>query len=328
MNGKFLLAALIIFTLAAMIDLNAQPVGSASKQTTGREVAVTFDDLPVISVTLISADERREITTRLLRSITAGKVPAVGFVNENKLLDDGARDERRVALLQMWIDSGLELGNHSFSHPDLHTTPLEKFREDVVRGEEVTRMLLQKKGKNLHYFRHPFLHTGRSLETKRAFEEFLSGRGYTVAPVTVDNSEWIFAAAYAKAAARGDKEMVKRIGAAYVPYMEQKFAYYEQQSTALFGREIKQVLLLHANAINADYFDDLARMMQKRGYKFITLDAALTDAAYKSNDTFTGPGGISWIHRWALTRGLKGDFFRGEPETPEFVMKEAGIASE
>lgn len=322
MKRAFLLFAFFIAALSAPSVARAQAVGSSLR----RAVAVTFDDLPFVHVP--SVEKQREMTQKLLRSVAAHNVPAIGFVNESKLLNDGERDEARVALLRMWTDAGLELGNHSFSHHDLHSTPLAAFQEDVIRGEADTRALLQKSGKKLRYFRHPFLHTGRDLETKHAFEKFLAGRGYTVAPVSIDNSEWIFASAYAKAAARGDHEMVKRIGEAYVPYMESYFAYYEQQSTALFGREIKQILLLHANALNADYFDDLARMMERRGYKFITLAEALTDEAYKSNDTFTGPGGISWIHRWALTRGVKNDFFRGEPRTPAFVMKEAGIASE
>ncbi len=328
MIGKVLLAALFISTLIASPIAHAQAVESSSRQAARREVAVTFDDLPFITVTRVGIEKQREMTRKLLRSITAHNVPAVGFVNENKLLNEGARDERRVALLRMWTDAKLELGNHTFSHPDLHRTPLAAFQDDVVRGETDTRSLLQKSGMNLRYFRHPFLHTGRDIETKSTFEKFLAGRGYTIAPVTVDNSDWIFAAAYARAAARSDKEMVKRIGEAYVPYMDSYFAYYEQQSTELFGREIKHVLLLHANAINSDYFDDLALMMERRGYRFITLADALTDEAYKSNDTFTGAGGISWIHRWALTRGMKDDFFRGEPETPAFVMKEAGVASE
>jgi len=324
MKREFLLLVFFIAVLIAPSVARAQAAESSSR----RAVTVTFDDLPVVSVEPRNIKTYREVTTKLLGSIAAHNVPAIGFVNESKLLNDGARDEARVALLRMWTDARLELGNHSFSHHDLHSTPLAAFQVDVVRGETDTRALLQKSGRKLRYFRHPFLHTGRDIETKHAFEKFLAGRGYTVAPVSIDNSEWIFASAYAKAAARGDREMVKRIGEAYVPYMESYFAYYEQQSTALFGREIKQILLLHANALNADYFSDLARMMERRGYKFITLAEALTDEAYKSNDTFTGPGGISWIHRWALTRGVEDDFFRSEPRTPAFVMKEAGIASE
>jgi len=68
--------------------------------------------------------------------------------------------------------------------------------------------------------------------------------------------------------------------------------------------------------------------LPKRGYRFITLDEDLKDGAYFSADTFTGTGGISWIHRWAITRGVSKDFFKGEPTTPEFVMKLAGVTSE
>jgi len=121
---------------------------------------------------------------------------------------------------------------------------------------------------------------------------------------------------------------MKQVADAYVPYMEATFAYFENQSVKLFGRDIKQVLLLHANAINADHFKDIVAMLQKRGYRFITLQAALSDKAYASPDTFTGPGGISWLDRWAITRKEPATFFAGEPKTPEFVMKLAGVPSE
>jgi len=228
----------------------------------------------------------------------------------------------------MWLGAGLELGNHTFSHPDLHTTPLDVFEQDVIRGEEVTRRLLKARGQTLRYFRHPFLHAGNSIETKRRFEEFLATRGYRIAPVTIDNSEWIFARAYENALLRGDRQMAKRVAEAYIPYMEWKFAYFEQQSLALFGYELKQVLLLHANALNADYFSALAQMIKKRGYSFITLDEALKDKAYTSPDSYAGPAGITWIHRWAITAGKADDFFKGEPSTPAFVMKEAGVRAE
>jgi len=58
------------------------------------------------------------------------------------------------------------------------------------------------------------------------------------------------------------------------------------------------------------------------------IDEALKDNAFTSADTFTGAAGISWIHRWAITRGVAKDFFKGEPATPEFVMKLAGVTSE
>jgi hypothetical protein len=166
------------------------------------------------------------------------------------------------------------------------------------------------------------------LEVRQQFESFLHTHGYTIAPVTIDNSEWIFARAYDNARDANDVTATAQIAEAYVPYMESKFAHFENLSAKLFGRQIKQVLLLHANSINADHFGDLVAMLKRRGYKFITLADALTDSAYKSPDTTTGAWGISWIDRWALTRKVPDDFFKGEPPTPAFVLKLAKVESE
>lgn len=88
------------------------------------------------------------------------------------------------------------------------------------------------------------------------------------------------------------------------------------------------MLLLHANALNADHFDGLASMMRRRGYRFVSLERALEDPAYGSEDRYAGKGGITWLHRWALTRGVEPEFFDGEPRTPPFVLDEAGVESE
>jgi peptidoglycan/xylan/chitin deacetylase (PgdA/CDA1 family) len=325
---RFLTFGLIVaFLVLLMISFAASDQSQASTQSPRREVAVTFDDLPVVS-TRRDIASWRDVTAKLIRTITANKIPAIGFVNENKLITDGKRDEARVELLRRWIEAGLELGNHTFSHPDLHSTPLEDFQENVIGGEEVTRALLAEKNKKLRFFRHPFLHTGRSLEVKQRFESFLKERGYRVAPVTIDNSEWIFARAYDNAIDRGDRASARRVGEAYIPYMEKKFEHFERQSLALLGREIKHVLLVHANPLNADYFDELVVMMKKRGYKFIALEDALRDEAYALPDTYTGAAGLTWLHRWALTRGVAKSFFQGEPKTPDWVLKLAGIDSE
>lgn len=325
---KYLFCAALVSILSVLFTniTEAQESNSAEKKP-AREVAVTFDDLPGV---VIPADinELRNNTERLLSAVTKHKVPAIGFVNESKLYESGKYIQQRADILKMWLDKGMELGNHTFSHGDINTTPLPEYEEDVIKGEATIKKLLNERGKELKYFRHPFLHAGKGIETRKAFEDFLSKRGYTVAPVTIDNSEWIFAGAYLNAKQKGDKELMKKIAEAYVPYMEQKFEYFEKQCVQLFGREIKQVLLIHANDLNADHFDDLAKMLEKRGYKFISLGEALKDSAYQSPDTYAGAGGITWIHRWAITRKVSKDFYKGEPSTPEFVMKEAGVTEE
>jgi peptidoglycan/xylan/chitin deacetylase (PgdA/CDA1 family) len=301
-----------------------------------RRVAVTIDDLPGPNRAVVKdaggdLAAFQAMTAKLLAALKASGTPAIGFVNEDKLAPGGEVDPARVGLLEAWRDAGMELGNHTYSHPDLHRTELADFERDVVRGEETTKTLLAARGKTLRYFRHPFLHTGRKIEVKRALEKFLSERGYAIAPVTHDNGEWIFAVAYAIAGNRGDaagKDTQKRIAEAYVPYMDAKFDYFERESKALFGREIPQVLLIHANSLNSDVYPDLARRMKARGYRFVSLGEALEDPAFRSPDTFTGAGGISWLHRWALTRGGKGLVLPDEPMVPKFVLDLAGVDGE
>jgi hypothetical protein len=211
----------------------------------------------------------------------------------------------------------------AFSHLDLHTTPVEAFEEDVLKGERVTRQLLTSRGLPLRFFRHPFLHTGRSLETRRRLEAFLDEHGYRVAPVTIDNEEYIVARAYDRSLDAGDEGLARRIADTYVSYIEAKFEFFERNSRERFNREMRQILLIHANLLNADHFDALASMIRRRGYRFITLEHALEDPAFQSPDTYVGPGGITWLHRWALTRGMPKGFYAGEPAVPAFLSEAA-----
>ncbi len=321
MKRTFHIFAAPLFLLGAVLGTLVAAQNSPSKPATRRAVAITFDDLPAPADSVVSDDAvtLKETNRKLLEVLHANHVPAIGFVNEQRLYTRGEIDAR-VAILQMWLDAGLELGNHTFSHMDLETAALAAYQEDVIRGATVTTMLLQDKGRKLRYFRHPFLHVGPNLAIRRDFERFLTRRGYTVAPVTLNNEGYMFGAAYARARARGDNETAERVAKAYLAYMEQIFDYFEKLSVAVLGYEVKQVLLVHDDTLNADYFDALAGMIEKRGYAFITLDQALQDKAYRLPDTYSGERGLSWIHHWAFTRGKK---TRRGPEVPEFVRKQS-----
>ncbi|MDX1645411.1 MAG: polysaccharide deacetylase family protein, partial [Thermoanaerobaculia bacterium] len=301
-----------------------QSVGTG-EELPSRRIALTFDDLPAQRAARLPPARIASILPALIEELAGEGIPAIGFVNEEKLWRHGELVAERVRLLERWLDAGLELGNHAHSHPDLHRTPLEEYLADILRGEEVTRRLVAERGQELRFFRHPFLHTGTDLDTKQAVERFLAEHGYRVAPVTIDNSEWIFARAYDEALDRADATLGERLSEAYLDYMEAMVAYYEGQSRALFGREIPQVLLLHANDLNADHLPELIDRLRQRGYRFVDLSTALEDPAYDSPDEYVGQGGITWLHRWALTRDVDRAAFAGEPRTPEWVEELAGL---
>lgn len=281
-----------------------------------RRVAVTFDDLPAVAVPSGTGCDRAALTTftdRLMREI--GDVPSVGLVVESRVCDE-LRDEVLPDLLTAWLDAGHDLGNHTFAHPDLNTTPIADYQQTIVEGEAITKRLLEERGRRLRYFRYPYLRSGDTTEKKEAIAAFLAERGYTNAPVTIDNDEWVFAHAYRLAAEQSDTDRMERIGMAYVAFMDSVTAHFEAWSAKVLGYELPQVLLLHANLLNADYFAEVAAMLERRGYRFVTLDEALTDPAYARPDSYIETRGLSWLHRWALGDGKEVVM---EPSAPAWI---------
>ena len=80
--------------------------------------------------------------------------------------------------------------------------------------------------------------------------------------------------------------------------------FFEDASVEVAGREFPQVLLIHDNALNADLMPDLLEMFRRRGYGFVSLEAALADDAYRLPEGYVGRGGFSWIDRWSMTKGM------------------------
>jgi len=301
-------AALLALTLATMYAADSPH----------RQVAITIDDLPLggADPTPCTLDNVRRMTAKLLRPFAEEKIPVIGFVNAGRCEQIAPRGLREI--LDMWLDAGADLGNHTYSHPNINRTPLDEYEADILRGEPAVREALAARDKTLRYFRHPFLFTGPNPAIKQALADFLAAHGYTVAPVTLDNSDYMFAAVYGDALLRHDVELADKVKSAYVPYMESIFAFFEVRSREVVGHDIPQILLIHAHQLNADSMPALLQMMRSRGYEFVTLDRALADDAYRLPDAYAGPGGFSWIHRWSMTKHMKP---KGEPDEPAFITE-------
>jgi len=300
--------------------LSLFPAGAASQTAKpDRQVAITIDDLPAGMADRLPASDITALTTKLLGTLRDQKVPAVGFVNEKKLYKTGEVDER-IKVLQMWLDYGFELGNHTFSHASLNQVGLKAWEDDIVQGESITRMLLAQKKMKLRYFRHPYLDTGRDLQTRRQAEAFLVERGYRIAPITLDGWDWMFAGVYEDAWKRNDTALQDKIAKEYLAYHDAVFAYDEQFSGKLLGYEPKQILLLHASHLEADHIGELLEVLRKRGYRFITLGEALSDQAYSLPDNYVGEEGSGWLEHWAITQGK---IPQGAPKFPQWVIDRA-----
>ena len=232
-------------------------------------VAITVDDLPGAlpgdDFAYGELKELQKINRGIPAAFKAHHAWAIGFVNERKLQVQGERDAR-TELLQMWLDAGLTLGNHNYAHDDFSNTPLQKYEDDAIRGEVVTEALLKAAGQSEKYFRHPYLNTGMTMDVKSAFDAFLKERGYTIAPVTIEDADYVFNDALGHAVEKKDKKMAARAKKDYLAYVDTVFDYAEKESAEMFGRQIPQILLIHDNALNTECLDALLEKLEKRGY--------------------------------------------------------------
>jgi peptidoglycan/xylan/chitin deacetylase (PgdA/CDA1 family) len=213
---------------------------------TRRQIVVTIDDGPATGAGRELAPFLR-VADALREAFVAEKVPAIMFVNERQLNVAGQRDAR-AAVLERWVDAGLDLGNHTYSHPNLGNVTLEAFCDDLIKGEVITRPLLDARKKKLTWFRYPFLATGMGA-TAKAVEDFLALRGYRIAPVTVDYHDYSFAGTYARHIRTGAMENA-----------EQHFVNVMEALDVAFAR---------------------AETRSKEVYEFVSMDQAMEDPAYK-----------------------------------------------
>jgi peptidoglycan-N-acetylglucosamine deacetylase len=126
----------------------------------------------------------------------------------------------------------------------------------------------------------------------------------------------MYGGVYEYARKQGDAALQQQLLSSYLSHTTDEFDYYEKLSKTLFGYEPKQILLLHGNWLEADHIGELLDLLRKRGYEFITLETALSDAVYSSPDDYVGEG-TGWLDHWAITRG---QIPQNTPVFPQWVL--------
>lgn len=310
---------LIAATLAAGLSWPAAAASQAQ-----RSVAVTIDDLPAVGEfpnqpEAFPLDRVRRLNDKLMAALARHQAKSAVFVNERGLFRPGQTDGR-IDILRGWRDAGHELANHGFDHADNHQGEPEAFEDEIVRGDTVTRLVLAETGARPRYFRFPYNHVGVGAERKARIEAFLARRGYASVPFTVEHQDYAFAAIWQAAQRDRNADEAKKIRDAYLDQLDIAFDYAERRSKTLFGREVPQIWIIHANELNAETLEAQLDRLKARGYRFVDLSAALKDPAYAAKESYAGDTGMSWLHRWAPLKGMESDL-RNEPDPPAWVYK-------
>jgi hypothetical protein len=191
--------------------------------------------------------------------------------------------------------------------------------QEIVRGEATLVPLLREKGKKLEFFRFPMNHTGDTPAKHDAIATFLAQRGYRVAACTIDNSDYLFNDAYVRMLGNRDRGTAQKLRAEYLAYTSAEIDYYAALNRQVFGYEPPQVMLLHDSRLNADAMDRLLALFEEKHYRFVSLAAAQSDAAYRTPDTYIAKFGPMWGYRWARERDVKvNGSLEPDPPNPRF----------
>jgi peptidoglycan/xylan/chitin deacetylase (PgdA/CDA1 family) len=288
----------------------------------GRHVAFTVDDLPYAvgdSRALSPSDTTAAaaVNQKLVTALRQHHVPVTGFVIQRSVEELGVAVGTHI--LANWTRGAFDLGNHTYSHPDINRLSLAQIEDEINRGEASILPLMKLAGKKLQFFRFPMNHTGETRERHDQVAAFLSQRGYRLAPCTIDNSDYLFNVAYVRMLSEHDSAAA-RLRAAYLSYTSAEIDYYAALGRQVFGYEPPEIMLLHDNRLNADVINELLALVEQKHYTFVSLNDALSDSAYRTPDTYVTSYGPMWGYRWAAERGVKVNG-RLEPEPPEWILR-------
>ena len=289
----------------------------------GRTVAITVDDLPYARGSLATPNVSEvqsvaeTVNGKLLNAFKVHHVPVTGFVIQNRVESLGASGTQ---ILRQWISQGFDLGNHTYSHPDINDLSPEQIEQEIVRGESIIGPLMKEAGKKLAFFRFPMNHTGDTKVKHDVIARFLSQRGYRLATCTIDNSDYLFNDAYIRMLAKRDDTAAQKLRLEYLAYSSVEIDYYAALNKQVFGYEPPQVMLLHDNRLNADVIEQVLKLFEEKQYKFVPLDAAQSDTTYQTPDTYITKFGPMWGYRWAKERNVKVNG-RLEPEPPKWILE-------
>lgn len=286
----YLLIALhsAVYSWLAMSQVGLPAEVESSAVRPSPRVAITFDDLPW-NGSGYSETEIEGLTDTLLATLVEREVPATGMVTCR-----GIRSGAPV--LRKWLDAGMELGNHTTSHRDLNSTPVEEWLADARACQERVREVADRP---VRWFRYPMLHQGDERWVRDSVARSLRRWGHANAHVTIDNSEWLLARAYDLAMQAGDEPEASAVVEAYIEHLRDAAAHFRQAAAEKFGREIDHVLLLHANAIAARHIGEVLDALEAEGFTVASLEEVLADPVYARVDEYVGPTGLSWIYRAA-----------------------------
>lgn len=240
-----------------------------------QQVALTFDDLPIHGP-LPEGMTRSFIARSITKALVDGKAPKVyGMINAKGVADDPADAE----FYRIWTEAGFPLGNHTFSHLDLHRAGIAEFQKEIEANEPYLQKWMG--SGDWHWFRYPFLNEGHAPEKYHEIRTFLAAKGYRIAQVTISFADYLFNEPYVRCVAQKNTAGIEDLKAAYLEAAEQSLADSQARARLIWGRDIRHIMLLHVGAFETVMLPRLLELLDRKGFRLIPLNEAAADPVYQ-----------------------------------------------
>jgi peptidoglycan/xylan/chitin deacetylase (PgdA/CDA1 family) len=264
-----------------------------------QEVAITFDDLP-LNGDLPAGVTQTEIARKTLAVLKQRNVPpAYGFVNGQKLEGDADAAEA----LKLWA-AAEPVGSHTYSHMDLHANPAAAFEREIEQNEPVLELLAAKDA-DWHWLRYPYLREGDTVEKRRAVRAYLEAHHYRIAEVTLDWEDYLWNSAYARCVAKNDTKSIEWLRSSYLNIASAYLDLGREMAKLVYGHDIRHVLVLHLGAFSSTILPDALDLLEKKGFKLVTLEEAETDTTYQTDPDTGSVYGGTLLEQWMDARKIK-----------------------
>jgi peptidoglycan-N-acetylglucosamine deacetylase len=268
--------------------------GTAGAAEQKLKVALTFDDLPINGM-LPEGRKQSDFARDTIAVLKKHRIPpSYGFINADKL----ERNPDGALALQIWVQGGHPLANHTYNHLDFTRNSVEEFQREILRNEPALELLMppsKGSGKlakhDWRWFRYPYLHEGDTLEKRRAVRAFLANQGYRIAQTTLDWEDYMWNSAHARCWLRKDEASIKWLRESYLAAARDFMRFQVDFSRKVFGRDINHVMLLHLGSFSSHILPDLFALLDEEGFEIVTLEEAQKDPVYDYDPDVASPNG-------------------------------------
>ena len=151
----------------------------------------------------------------------------------------------------------------------------------------------------MRLFRFPYFKEGETVDKRDGIRAFLRQHGYRLGTATIDASDWAISGRLEKHMISDPKAGVAPYGEFFKGHIWERSQFYDSMARKVLHHRVRHTLLLHHNALNASFLDQLIGMFLDKGWKPIDALHAYADPVYELQPK-TLPAGESLI--WALAK--------------------------